>query len=167
MDTQCSRDIQRCGARSYLELLITKETEKLLLVVETERVARLASERAIDTARQLQATEYSRRLEDLNHENSRISAAQAIYVTKDTFEGLRKEYIIGHTNVLDRIERVADLLPTYVTREVYEGNNKLDLTWKLAIDKRMAESKGANDRTILLFGVAVTIFNILLHFLPV
>jgi hypothetical protein len=91
----------------------------------------------------LQAKEYERRLQDLNHEADRVIRVQEQCVSQERFE----TYITGHTTA---------------TTLVHE-----DLRARLdRVDIQFAEERGGRNRQGIIWAVVVTIITLLMKFVP-
>jgi hypothetical protein len=60
-----------------------------------------------DKALELQAAEYKRRLEDLNHENARVMARNSDFVGIEKFEALKEVTGTNRADTLDKIGKLA------------------------------------------------------------
>jgi hypothetical protein len=165
-DDQCNFDIQACGARRYLELLIDKKAAILEGHLGHERELRETQANSLSTALVMQRTENDRRLELLNGEHARVAAAQAMFVSKETFEGSRREEATWRLDIQERIERTAAALPQYVTRETWEAAQQADRIWKNGVSGSLAEAKGASARMVYIVGIAMALLAIGLRFIP-
>ena len=126
-----------------------------------EREHRL-NERAL----RLQAKEYERRLETLNHENARILDAQSTYVRKDNFESAHKELGLRldagmHEQDVRRDEmlrRIAELEKASIAlRAITEEKEKALVLLQTDHSRRLT-------LTMWGIGLAITILNIALGF---
>jgi len=91
--------------------MASSETLSLPLLAEriaNEHTARLTSEKSVEKALALQAQEYERRLDALNHAHQQAIEAQAMTVPRETFEAYIKEaktaLDVALKNLNDRIE---------------------------------------------------------------
>jgi hypothetical protein len=83
------------------------ETTRNLAVLE----ARLkAAERATERALALQAAEYERRLEILNHEAAKLSSMQATYVPRELFENVLTQLRADIADLKDYKSRVLGIV---------------------------------------------------------
>ena len=74
--------------RPGLEQRVAKLAKGLALV----RLLHKQDIKNLEKARRLQATEYERRLRDLNGEASRLREMQASYLPRETWENAKKDY---------------------------------------------------------------------------
>jgi hypothetical protein len=112
-------------------------------LIRHERELREAWQTATAEALALQAKEYERRLQDLNHEAHRVLRVQEQSVSQDRFEG----YITGHTNATNLVHD--------------EFRARL-----AAVDIKFAEERGGRNRQAIIWGVIVTIITLLMKFVP-
>lgn len=74
-----------------------------------DRIVRLEERQKADRqARKLQAVEYERRLEALNHENARILANAAIYLPREVFDGYVKEAAAREQRLAEAVSLARD-----------------------------------------------------------
>lgn len=115
------RDI---SLREYLEHLIAKEIERIAEVFAMQ-----------DEARKLQAAEYSRRLDELNHAHERSVADRALFLSHDSFEQFRREYVARHDSLTAQVM-------TTLPKDVFEQEQRGLHAWRDQINQTMNEWRG-------------------------
>ncbi len=127
--------------RDYIESLIHHERE----------LREAKHERDVEALR-LQAQEYTRRLESLNMSHERMDKAQTLFVMRPICDDR-----MGRSDEWQRKTELA--LAGLVPAMEFEG-------WRRSVDNRLAEDRGAHNRTIALVTVALTLLGLVLRFLP-
>lgn len=122
----------RIDTRAFFERIL-RERERL----ENERISRVNDRfAAIDKALSLQASEYARRLHDLNGEYQRDRSRQNEYVTVDKWESTNKGEAIARAAALLRVdEKFTDYVKRYEVRQ-------------REVDLLLAAQKGAAEQAI-------------------
>lgn len=145
--------------------------EKYVMSLMDERFEALRREIAKDLkALDLQAVEYERRLQDLNHAHARAQEAQNTFLREDKYEDTQKSDEVARKLALDRLdERIAEVnrtisakLEDYITR--YEARQReidqaIDISKGAALEaQRIAEAQTKkNNRNMAILGIVVTI----------
>lgn len=118
----------------------------------------VALERDIYAARQaltLQAAEYSRRLDDLNHAHQIASEKDGLYLPKDVFDRFAKEDAAARVALEVRFN-------SFLPLAVHERFEK-DLTeWRRRIDEGIAEARGSRATIVAIASAVIATISILI-----
>lgn len=97
----------------------------------------------IEQARILQASEYARRLNDLNNSHERLDRIVSEVPSRDAFDTYLHTHNVEHQRIREQ-----------------------DDVWKRLVNKTLDEQRGANNRTAMLITIGLAVFSIALRLWP-